>query len=711
MVTHLSVNNLPIFARVTSAFAIVLLISAGAIGALSFYYYTALLARDQAVKISFDAQQTANAQQVNLQRMNALLQTRFAQVFATTGGSVQDPSLRASGALINIDILTREDDFNQALQLYRQQFEFATSPTMRGVRAIVLSDDPNNTISRTQQDALSTVAGNEWPRYQALQDQELQLLDPRLNPTLVSNPRSSYQKAYTTLFQANQVFLGLKHDWQHVVDSAQTIGEVVTNVGKSQTQPIVQSTLTALLMTIVVIMLIGFVVNNSITRPLRQLAMLTRRIAAGDRSARAPERGRDEIQMVASSMNMMLDTIVQLLTESQSRGDRLQLQIERLAYEVSGVGHGDLRVQADVALPDLRALAMSFNFMVGALSTLVVRVKLVAQRVVHSTMQTSQLMNQLVESAGQQLIKIDAVSQDVEHMAQASQQVAQQAVALSAVAVNAHQSASKGTAAVQQTVEGMERITENVLSTAQKVRELEQSSSAINDISKYMHTIATTTNRLSLDAAIQAQMAGESGKGFAEVAASIRGLAEQAKEQAARIAHIVRTVRQDIAEVQFAMSDTTQETQKEMQLASQTDVALASIFTAVQRQAEAIEEVNQVAKEHVQLSNSVKRAIQHVRKMTQQNSSATQEAAQQLGQQGQLVAQLRFSVEAFRVRDERSGVSRTAALVQEERGSIGGPISHVSGTLPPENPPGRVGVRPPPKPSPTRTSLQQPQSQ
>src|SRR5579859_6488570 len=137
MITPL--NHLPIFVRVTGAFTLITLIAAVALLLLGSQYYTALVARDQAVKTSFSAQQTANAQQVNLQRMNAILQTRFAQVFATTaGGTIHDPALQASGALTAVDLLTREDDFDQTLETYQQNFLLATSPAMSGVRALIL---------------------------------------------------------------------------------------------------------------------------------------------------------------------------------------------------------------------------------------------------------------------------------------------------------------------------------------------------------------------------------------------------------------------------------------------------------------------------------------------------------------------------------------------------------------------------------------------
>ena len=85
-----SLYNISIGRRVFLAFMLTTIIALVAMSLLSTYYFNALLARDQAVKTTFAAQHTANDQLVNLQRMNALLRTRLAQVFATTaGGPIQ----------------------------------------------------------------------------------------------------------------------------------------------------------------------------------------------------------------------------------------------------------------------------------------------------------------------------------------------------------------------------------------------------------------------------------------------------------------------------------------------------------------------------------------------------------------------------------------------------------------------------------------------
>lgn len=658
-----SLYSIPIGRRVFAAFALTTAFAVVAMSLLSVYYFDALVARDQAVKTAFAAQHTANDQLVNLQRMNALLRTRLAQVFATTGGPLHDPSLGASGGLIAIDILTREVDFSQTLVSYQQNYALSTSSAMRDVRNIVLSDDPNSGIGAQQQAALTTVATNEWPNYRSLQDQVLRLLDPTTNPTLMSNPGAAYAQAYRVLFEANALFLTLTNDWQTVVDSSSLIGEIVTNVGPSQYEPIVISTSLALLLTLLVIILAGYTVNLTITKPLRQLVMLTRRIAKGENQVRAQVRGRDEIAQVAVSMNGMLDHIVKLIEESESQRAHLQFQVEQLAHNVSGVGRGDLRARADVRLPDLGALANSFNSMISAFSSLIRRVKSVAYEVAASTTQISQSMSQLVASAGQQIAQIKEASGEVQRMASENSRVAERASAMSMVAIDARQAAKEGEMAVHQTVSGVAKISSTIHDTAQKVQSLQTHSSSINEISSIMGGIAQRTQRLALDAAIQVNMASVSNAGFATVVEEIRLLADQAKQESVRIGKLARTVIQEIAEVQRATLTTVVETESMSTLAAKTGEALESTFLAVQRQADEIQEITKIAAIQVQSSQKVVTVMQRVSQATQHSSMVTESVSTQVKRQGQLLVQLHSSVEAFKVRNEQQHASELVRYV------------------------------------------------
>src|SRR5215813_7954061 len=143
----------------------------------------------------------------------------------------------------------------------------------------------------------------------------------------------------------------------------------------TQADSLTLTTVIALLVTTGAVTVLGFLMNLTITRRLRHLVALTRRISNGETDKRAVLTGRDEIYRVAASMNTMLDSIVRLLQQTRGQHDDLRAQVEKLVNEVNSVGEGDLRVQAQVTTDTLGILADSFNHMIAELNGLVIRVK------------------------------------------------------------------------------------------------------------------------------------------------------------------------------------------------------------------------------------------------------------------------------------------------------------------------------------------------
>ncbi|HVB75537.1 MAG TPA: methyl-accepting chemotaxis protein [Ktedonobacteraceae bacterium] len=654
------ISNVPIFRRLFIAFAIAALIPGIVIVSLGNFYVSSLTTQGQAVRTSFDAQSTASQEETNLQRMNAGLEAFHYEIYGSLTHVIQDPSYFSSGALVGQEVRHDEAEFDQALANYQSNYELATSANMSTIKSILLSDNPanGNSIIQSQQQALNFVI-NLWPKYKQAQDKELtdletiqnQLQNPRTTPLSTTQINNLYNSQYETVALATNYFTDLKNNWQQVVDTSVSMGKAVTAVGPSQTQPILVATAISLALTILLVIATGWIVNITITQPLRQLDALTKRIAKGNTNARAKVSSRDEIAKVATAMNNMLDNIVHLIQEAQAQRDSLQGQVEKLVSEVSGVGEGDLRVQAEVTADALGVLADSFNYMVEELGSLVVRVKMVAQEVENSTTMTFERMSQLVESADVQIQQIGAAAVEVERMADSSRQVADRAQSLYAVAREARQTAQTGRESVLQTVEGMDRINTYVQDTAAKVQTLGDSSREIDNIVTVIANIAHQTNRLALDAAIQAAMAGDNGKGFGAVAADIRRLAERAKDQASMIARIVRSVREDIGAAAVSMKDTEHETSIGTKLAQEAGASLESIFSVVERQGREIESINQLATQQLRSSNTVVQIMHSVSDSTQRSSHSTREAAQNMERLARLAEQLLASVEAFKLRD------------------------------------------------------------
>jgi methyl-accepting chemotaxis protein len=614
------------------------------IAVLGTTYINTLNTRGQAERTSNDAVKLATNQLAVLERMNADLIAYHSTAFADKGeyGSKSSPMASMEQALNN-EIITLEGTFSKTAANFQQNYQIAISPNMTQVRSILLSNDSTNQIAQNQQSTLTNVLAQQWPKYLAAQNQEIR--DVKSN--------TSHAVAHQALMNADSLYQPLITSWQRIVDLTEQAGDEVATIGAAQTDPIMIATLIAILSTVMVVVTIGYLVNLTITRPLRQLANLTRRIAKGETSARALLIGRDEIYMVADSMNKMLDNIVHLIQETQAQRDNLQGQVEKLVSEVSGVGEGDLRVQAEVTADALGVLADSFNYMVEELGSLVVRVKMVAHEVESSTTAIFDRLTQLVETGDIQINQIEGAAAEIERMADSSRHVADRAQVLFTLSRDTRQSAQGGRAAVQQAVEGMGRIHTNVQETAGKVQTLGERSREINTIVGVISDIAHQTNRLALDAAIQAAMAGENGKGFGAVAADIRRLAERAKDQASMITKIVRSVREDIGAAAVSMQDTERETSAGARLTEEAGVALESIFTSVERQAREIENINQMAAQQLQSSSAVVQIMNEITGITQQSTISTRDASQNMERLARLVEQLRASVEAFKLRENQ----------------------------------------------------------
>src|SRR5256712_4480523 len=312
---------------------------------------------------------------------------------------------------------------------------------------------------------------------------------------------------------------------------------------------------------------------------------------------------------------------------------------------------------------------------------------MVAHEVESSTTMTYERMSQLVEVADTQIKQITGAAIEVERMADSSRQVAERAQVLYGVAREARQTAETGREAVQQTVEGMGRIHEYVQDTSSKVQTLGDRSREINNIVEVIAGIAHQTNRLALDAAIQAAMAGENGKGFGAVAADIRRLAERAKDQASMIGRIVRGVREDIGAVAVSMQDTERETSAGTQLTQEAGVALESIFAAVEHQAREIENINQMAAQQLQSSSNVVHIMRAISTTTQQSTLTTRDASHNMDRLARLVEQLRASVEAFKLRESQgyyvppsSNVSVTSNDDQDNHLTVSGIFRTVTST-------------------------------
>ena len=389
-----------------------------------------------------------------------------------------------------------------------------------------------------------------------------------------------------------------------------------------------------------------------------ELAETFRQIANGDRSLRAPVVGEDEFAVLAAAANAFLDGAPvgsggSLPTTADSQdAATLQAQIEKLLQEVSAVGDGDLRVQAEVTPDTLGVLADSFNYMIEELAKVVGRVQATTFQVTNATRRLLDRSAEVAQASDAQSAQISQTTDAVARLADFVQLSANNALAAAEAAREALRNAEGGQQAVVQTIDGMVHIRENVQETAKKIKRLGERSQEVGEIVRLIEDIADQTNLLALNAAIQSAMAGEHGRGFAVVADEIRLLAERVTEATKKIATIVKSIQGDTYEAVVAMEESTQEVVTGSRLADEAGEALRSIYVAVDRQAKMIEGTARAANERAQTAEAVAAAMTRIAEIARQTNSATQDTTAAVSYLAELAEQLRASVATFRLPEQ-----------------------------------------------------------
>jgi twitching motility protein PilJ len=445
-----------------------------------------------------------------------------------------------------------------------------------------------------------------------------------------------------------------------------SIGQISSASGSSPETLLWAVTLIVAVLTVLIVAFAALRMRGLMRGRVLEITEICRQASTGQRDVRAPVVGDDEYTLLAVSVNALLDGVPAPGT-SKAQLDapdaaRLQAQIEKLLQEVSAVGDGDLRVQAEVTPDTLGVLADSFNYMIEELAKVVGRVQATAVQVTTATRRLLDRSAEVSQASEAQAEQITRTSEAVARLADFVQLSANNALLAADAARGALQSSQVGQDAVVQTIDGMTRIRENVQETAKKIKRLGERSQEVGEIVRLIEDIADQTNLLALNAAIQSAMAGEHGRGFAVVAEEIRELAVRVTEATKKIANIVKAIQGDTYDAVVAMEDSTQQVVKGSQLADDAGHSLQSIYGAVEQQAQMIQGIAQAATERKQTAEAVAFAMNQIADITRQTTIATQDAANNMSYLAELAEQLRGSVATFRLPDkitEEAGLQAT----------------------------------------------------
>ena len=298
-------------------------------------------------------------------------------------------------------------------------------------------------------------------------------------------------------------------------------------------------------------------------------------------------------------------------------------QAESLMRVAERLGEGDLTARAARGAGAVGDAAEAFNTgtsrVAGTIRAVRDRITVVhevatsfsgaADHVTSAAGDVSASLTQIAAAAQEQALNTQQMARALSEMAISIDGVAARAGDVSTASEHAAQVAQSGAEVIAEAVGSLGLIREIVLDSARQIGQLKTFSEQIGDINQMITGVASQTNLLALNAAIEAARAGEHGRGFAVVADEVRKLASQSGDAAHRAAELIRSIQQVTAGVVHTMERGTAEVESSSKRAEHAGGVLREIVMVVQH---ATRDVRAITQSAAEISGDSRRVLAEV---------------------------------------------------------------------------------------------------
>lgn len=440
---------------------------------------------------------------------------------------------------------------------------------------------------------------------------------------------------------------------------------------------------------IIGIALLGFVVvgatiGRNTVGALDDLNKRAGRLRDGDLETDLTSNRVDEIGRLYGSFAEMRDSLKEQIDSSERRAKEARQEadaarveaeesrehLEQTASEYSDTmaqaAAGDLtqRLEPDEESEAMAEIATAFNGMLDEFESTIIELQTFADDVAAETesvteqtddttelsADVSQSIQEIADGANSQREQLDTVLSEMSQLSATVEEITSQASSVAGTSRETLEISESGRQSAEDAIEQMQEIETLTEQTVTAVEDLESRFDEVEEIVDLITTIADQTDRLAINASVEAARAGGGGggdteAGFTVVADEVKTLAEKTKDSAGDIESMIA----DIREQMEATVDDVQQTRNRVSEGSDTVYEMGEAFESVadnvQQTNEGIEEISEATDDQSRSTQQAVTMIEDVADISKDTSSRTENASAAAQQQADSLSDIQTSVQ------------------------------------------------------------------
>lgn len=372
--------------------------------------------------------------------------------------------------------------------------------------------------------------------------------------------------------------------------------------------------------------------------------------ASGDLTSKITFSGEDAIGKLGKGLQKMIDNLRELIEDRRRAMDDLQQKVDTILGVVIRAAEGDLTGRLEIRGEDtIGKLANGVQKMVDNLGGLVNQVQQSGIQVTSSATEIAATAKQQEATAAEQAATVNEIVATSTEISATSKELVRTMEEVARVAETTATAASHGQAGLDKMELTMHQVVEASASIASKLEVLNEKASNINTVVTTITKVADQTNLLSLNAAIEAEKAGEYGQGFAVVATEIRRLADQTAVATWDIEQMVKEMQSAVTAGVMSVEKFSEEVRRSVAEVESVGTQLVQIIEQVQALTPRFESVHEGMQSQSQGADQIKQAMIQLNEAAQQTVDSIRQSNSAIERLNDAAHGLQTGVSRFKV--------------------------------------------------------------